>query len=221
VSTRLPYRPEADFRPIAKLTTQPNLLAVTPSLPVKNVAELIRHAKANPNALNYGSSGSGSALHVAMELFRSSAGIEIVHIPYKGSVAASTDLASGQIQLMIDNASTMAPYVRSGRYRALATTGPKRSPLLPDVPTMAEAGVPAAEMVTWGGVIGPARMPEDIVNKLNREINAVLRTPAVLKQLADLGFDAAPQSPAQFAETIKSDRERWGTVIKRANIKAD
>lgn len=221
VSTKLPYKPDKDFTPIAKLTNQPNLLSVTSSLPVHNVAELIAYAKAHPRELFYGSSGSGSALHVVTELFRMSAGIELTHVPYKSSVAAGTDLASGQIQLMIDNLSTMAPNVKGGRIRALATTGPKRSPLLPNVPTMGESGVPAAEMVTWGGVVGPANLPAEVVKKLNTEINAVLHDPSVVKQLNELGYDAAPQSMAQFADLIKADNVKWGTVIKRGNIKAD
>ena len=175
VSTRLPYRPERDFTPIAKLTTQPNLLAVTAGLPVRSVAELIAYAKAHPQALFYGSSGSGSALHVVTELFRSSAGIELVHVPYKSSVAAGTDLAAGQIQLMIDNLSTLAPNVKGGRIRALATTGPRRSALLPDVPTMAEAGVPAAEI-------------ESIAD--SEEVRLALK--AQMRMAADLGLTATP-----------------------------
>jgi tripartite-type tricarboxylate transporter receptor subunit TctC len=221
VSTRLPYKPDRDFTPVAKLTTQPNLLAVTASLPVRSVAELITYAKGHPKDLFYGSSGSGSALHVVTELFRTSAGIELAHVPYKSSVAAGTDLASGQIQLMIDNLSTMAPNVKGGRIRALAITGPKRSSLLPDVPTMSEAGVPAAEMVTWGGVVGPAKLPADIVKRLNSEINAVLADPAVIGQLNELGYDAAPTTTVQFADLIKADNAKWSAVITRGNIKAD
>lgn len=221
VSPRLPYRPDRDFTPIAKITTQPNLLSVTATLPARTMAELIDYAKANPKRIFYGSSGSGSALHVVTELFRMSAGIEMTHVPYKSSVAAGVDLASGQIQLMIDNLSTMTPNVKTGRIRALAITGSKRSPLLPNVPTMAEAGLSAVEMVTWGGLVGPANMPSEIVRKLNSEINAVLGDPAVIRQLNELGYDVAPQTVAQFADLIKSDHAKWGVVIKRGNIKAD
>lgn len=218
---QLPYRPAQDFTPIARLTTQPNLLSVATSLPVHSVAELITYAKSHPSPLFYGSSGSGSALHVVTELFRTSAGIELTHVPYKSSVAAGTDLAAGQIQLMIDNLSTMVPNVKGGRVRALATTGPKRSPLLPNVPTMAEAGVPAAEMLTWGGVVGPAGVSDEVVSRLSTEITAVLKDPAVVRQLNELGYESAPQNAAQFAELIKSDNARWGAVIQRGNIKAD
>ena len=221
VAKRLPYKPAQDFTPIAMMCTTPNLLSVTPSLPVKSVAELIAYAKANPNKLFYGSSGTGSALHVVTELFRLSAGIEITHAPYKSNPAAEMDLASGQIQLMIGNITSMEPHVKSGRLRALAVTGPKRSPLLPNVPTMAEAGVPAAEMMTWGGVLGPAHMPPEVVQKINTEFNAALNDPKVIKRLADLGCDSAPASLSTFTELIKTETERWSSVVKKNNITAD
>ena len=221
VAKRLPYKPAQDFTPIAMMCTTPNLLSVTPSLPVKSVAELIAYAKANPNKLFYGSSGTGSALHVVTELFRLSAGIEITHAPYKSNPAAEMDLASGQIQLMIGNITSMEPHVKSGRLRALAVTGPKRSPLLPNVPTMAEAGVPAAEMMTWGGVLGPAHMPPEVVQKINTEFNAALNDPKVIKRLADLGCDSAPASLSTFTELIKTETERWSSVVKKNNISAD
>ncbi len=221
VAKRLPYKPTQDFTPIAMMCAAPNLLSVTTSLPVKSVAELIAYAKANPNKLFYGSSGTGSALHVVTELFRSSAGIDITHAPYKSNPAAEMDLASGQIQLMIGNITSMEPHVKSGRLRALAVTGPKRSPLLPNVPTMAEAGVPAAEMMTWGGVMGPANMPVEVVQKINAEFNAALHDPKVIKRLADLGCDSAPTSLTTFNDLIKTENERWGAVVKKNNITAD
>ena len=221
VAKRLPYKPAQDFTPIAMLCTSPNLLSVTPSLPVKSVAELISYAKAHPKELFYGSSGSGSALHVVTELFRASAGVDITHAPYKSNPAAEMDLASGQIQLMIGNLISMEPNVKAGRLRALAITGPKRSPLLPNVPTMAEAGMPAAEMVTWGGVLGPAKMPAAVVEKINAEFNAALNDPVVIKRLADLGCDAAPSSIASFVELVRTDNEKWGAVVRKNNITAD
>lgn len=221
VAKRLPYKPAQDFTPIAMLCTSPNLLSVTPGLPVKSVAELIAYAKAHPKELFYGSSGSGSALHVVTELFRSSAGIDITHAPYKSNPAAEMDLASGQIQLMIGNLTSMEPNVKSGRLRALAITGPKRSPLLPNVPTMAEAGMPAAEMLTWGGVMGPAKMPEAVVQKISTEFNAALHDPKVIKRLADLGCDSAPGSISSFTELIRTENDKWGAVVKKNNITAD
>lgn len=221
VAKRLPYKPAQDFTPIAMMCTSPNLLSVTPGLPVKSVAELVAYAKANPGKLFYGSSGTGSGLHIATELFRSSVGIDITHVPYKSNPAAEMDLAGGQLQMMIGNIASMEPSVRSGRLRALAVTGPKRSPLLPNVPTMAEVGVPAAEMTTWGGAMGPANMPADIVRKLNTEFNAVLRDPKVVKQLADQGCDVTPLSVSTFTELIKSENVKWESVVKKNNITAD
>lgn len=221
VARKLPYSTAKDFTPIGMLTTQPNMLGVNAALPIRSMTDLKAYSKNRPNELFYGSSGTGTALHVVTELFIQSAGIKATHVPYKSTVAAEADLAAGQIQLMIDNFSTMLPNIESKRVRPIAITGPKRSPLLPDVPTMAEAGVPAAEMVTWGGVVGPARLPVDIQNRLNSEINAVLTDPAVIKQLLALGSDAAPMSISQFSEVIKKDNEKWSAVIKGRNISVD
>jgi tripartite-type tricarboxylate transporter receptor subunit TctC len=217
----LPYKTSTDFTPIAKQWTQPNLLGVTPSLPVKSVQELVAYAKENPKAIFYGSTGNGTSLHVVTELFRASAGIQIEHVPYKSAPAAEADLAGGQIQMMISNFTSMQPQVSAGRIRALAITGPKRSPLLPDVPTIAEAGYPVVEMETWGGVVGPAGLPKAIVQKLNTEINAVLADPQIAKQHAGLGATVAPGSVEQFAEMIRADNDKWGKVIKDNHISLD
>lgn len=221
VSKTLPYSPTRDFSPIAMLMTQPYLLGVTATLPIKSVKELADYGKANPTALFYGSSGNGSALHVVMELFRTSMGFAATHVPYKSIVAAQTDLMGGNIQVMVDNFSTMAPNVESGRVRALAITGPKRSPMFPNVPTLAEAGAPAAEAVTWAGVVGPARLPADVVNRLNKEINAVLADPKVRKQFADVASDPAPMTVAEFAKYIQAQDAKWSAVIKQGKITTD
>ncbi|PZX26758.1 conserved exported hypothetical protein [Cupriavidus phytorum] len=218
---RLPYRAIQDFTPIAKQWTQPNLLGVTPSLAVNSVSDLVTYAKGHPGELFYGSTGTGTSLHVVTELFRTKAGIQITHVPYKSAPAAESDLAAGQIQLMISNFTSMEPQVRAGRIRALAITGPNRSPLLPNVPTIAEAGFPAVEMVTWGGVVGPARMPAAIVQKLNAEINAILADPRIVKQHESLGATVAPGTPAQFADLIRADAAKWGAVIKAGHISID
>jgi tripartite-type tricarboxylate transporter receptor subunit TctC len=218
---QLPYKTSQDFTPIAKQWTQPNLLGVNPGLPVRNVGELVAYARSNPTALSYGSTGNGTSLHVVTELFRSTAGIQMTHVPYKSAPAAEADLAAGFIQVMISNFTSMEPQVKAGRIRALAITGPKRSPLLPNVPTIREAGFPDVEMETWGGIVGPANMPEAIVKKLNAEINAVLSDPAIVKQHEALGATVQSGSSGQFAEQIKADNVKWGAVIRKNNIALD
>ncbi len=221
VARNLPFNPQRDFAPIAMMNTMPNLLGVAANLPIHSVKELVAYSRSHKDFF-YGSNGTGSSLHVATEMFRAASGVEATHVPYKSTPAAETDLMAGQLQMMIDNLSSMLPNVQSGRIRALAITGPKRSPLLPNVPTLAEVGMPDAEMLTWVGVIGPARMPEEVVKKLNAEINAVLADPKVIRQIADLGSDAAtPLSPAQFAAFIQHENARWGAVIKKGNITAE
>jgi tripartite-type tricarboxylate transporter receptor subunit TctC len=218
---QLPYKPSQDFTLIAKQWTQPNLLGVNPKLPVSTVAELVAYAKSQPTALSYGSTGNGTSLHVVTELFRSTAGIQMTHVPYKSAPAAESDLAAGFIQVMISNFTSMEPQVKAGRIRALAITGPKRSPLLPNVPTIREAGFPDVEMETWGGIVGPANMPDDVVKKLNAAINAVLSDPKILKQHEALGATVRTGSSAQFAEELKADNLKWGAVIRKNNISLD
>jgi tripartite-type tricarboxylate transporter receptor subunit TctC len=217
----LPYSTSRDFTPIAMLITSPYLLGVSASLPLKSVPELVAYAKARPSAVFYGSSGNGSALHVVAELVRTSTGMPATHVPYKSSVAAQTDLMAGQIQMMVDNFSTMAPNVQSGRVRALAITGSHRSPLLPEVPTFAELGIPIADAVAWGGIVGPAKLPAEVVSKLNSEINKVLADPKVQKQLANTASDVMPMSAVDFTRYIKAQDAKWAAVIKNANITAD
>jgi tripartite-type tricarboxylate transporter receptor subunit TctC len=221
VLPRVPYKPKEDFINIAKLCSSPYLLGVTKSLPVNSVAELVALAKARPDELNYGSSGNGSALHVVTELFRSSAGIKLTHVPYKSVPASEMDLIGGQIQMMVGNFSTMATHVQSGKIRPLATTGPKRSPLLPNVPTMAEVGFPVAEVTTWIGVMGPAKLPPAIAAKIHDEFTAAVKNPKVIKQLADIGCDADPTSMEAFDRLVNLENEKWGAVIKKNNITAD
>lgn len=221
VAKQLPYNPARDFSPIAMIATQPYLLGVNPALPVKSVKELVSYAQANPGKVFYGSSGNGSSLHVLTELFRANAGIKATHVPYKSIVAAEMDLMAGQIQMLIDNFSTMAPNVEGGKVRALATTGSKRTPQMPSVPTLAEAGIAGVEAVAWSGVVGPARLPADVVKKLNAEINAVLADPKVQKQFAEIASDVSPMSVADFTQYMKAQDAKWGAVVKRENISAD
>ena len=214
----LPYDPAKSFTPIAKQWTQPNLLGVSPALPVKSVADLVNYAKARPGEIFYGSTGNGTALHVLGALFANLSGAQITHVPYKSAPAAELDLAAGQIQMMFSNFTSMEPQVKAGRINALAITGPNRSPLLPNVPTIREAGYPDLEMETWGGVVGPANMPQAIVEKLHREINAVLADPEVIKKHERLGAKVAPASIAEYRQMLNADSVRWGEVVKRNNI---
>nr|WP_295939176.1 tripartite tricarboxylate transporter substrate binding protein [uncultured Acidovorax sp.] len=214
----LPYNPAKSFTPIAKQWTQPNLLGVSPALPVKSVADLVNYAKARPGQVFYGSTGNGTALHVLGALFGNLSETEITHVPYKSAPGAEMDLAGGQIQMMFSNFTSMEPQVKAGRINALAITGPTRSPLLPDVPTIREAGYPDLEMETWGGVVGPANMPQAIVERLHREINAVLADPEVIKKHERLGAKVAPASIAEYRQMLNADSVRWGAVVKRNNI---
>ena len=217
----LPYNPAKSFTPIAKQWTQPNLLGVNPALPVKSVADLVNYAKASPGQVFYGSTGNGTALHVLGALFGNLSETQITHVPYKSAPGAEMDLAAGQIQMMFSNFTSMEPQVKAGRINALAITGPTRSPLLPNVPTIREAGYPGLEMETWGGVVGPANMPQAIVERLHREINAVLADPEVIKKHERLGAKVAPASIAEYRQMLNADSVRWGEVIKRNNITLD
>jgi len=217
----LPYNPAKSFTPIAKQWTQPNLLGVNPALPVKSVADLVNYAKARPGQVFYGSTGNGTALHVLGALFGNLSETQITHVPYKSAPGAEMDLAAGQIQMMFSNFTSMEPQVKAGRINALAITGPTRSPLLPNVPTIREAGYPGLEMETWGGVVGPANMPQAIVERLHREINAVLADPEVIQKHERLGAKVAPASIAEYRQMLNADSVRWGEVIKRNNITLD
>jgi tripartite-type tricarboxylate transporter receptor subunit TctC len=214
----LPYRIDQDFTPIAKVFTQPNLVGVTPSLPVKSLSELVAYAKANPGKISYGSTGQGTSLHVLTEMLRMNSGIEMTHVPYKSAPAAESDLAAGHIQLMISNFTSMEPQVKAGRIRALAITSPTRSPSLPNVPTVAQAGAAYLEMVTWGGIVGPRNLPPAIVKKLNTTINEILSDPKIRKQFETMGSEAAVSSVEEFSALIRADTAKWGEMIRTGNI---
>jgi tripartite-type tricarboxylate transporter receptor subunit TctC len=221
VRQSLPFNPDRDFAAVAKLTTQPNVLVVNNDVPARDLKELVAHAKARPGVLFYGSTGAGSSLHVAGESFKQAAQVDLVHVPYKSAPAADTDLMAGNIQVIIDNLSTLAPFIRLGKVRALAVTSPKRSTLLPDVPTMAEAAGLDLQMTVWGGVVAPAGVPPAVLKKLSEEILSVLAMPEVRARLAELGYETDPQGPAALGDFIRKENERWGATIRRANIKAD
>jgi tripartite-type tricarboxylate transporter receptor subunit TctC len=218
---KLPYDIERDFQPIALVTHGQMLLAVSPKLPVRTVGELIDLAKAKPGTLVYASSSAGSPGHVGFELFKSITGIDIPHVPYRGGSMAITDLISGQVHVMLESLSSIAPFATSGDVRALGVSGARRSVAFPDLPTIAEAGVAGFEVNTWSGIIGPAAMERPVVDKLNAAINRAVRTPAFNERLVALGQEVAGGTPEEFAETIRRDSAKWLDVIRRSGIKLD
>jgi tripartite-type tricarboxylate transporter receptor subunit TctC len=218
---KLPYDIERDFQPIALVTRGHLLLAVSPALPVVSVQELIDLAKKNPGKLLNASSSNGSPGHVGGELFKYMTVTEIVHVPYKGGAAAINDLVAGHVQLMFESLNSIAPHARSGKVRALAVSGARRSPGFPDLPTIAEAGVPGYEAGTWSGVIGPAGMPRPVVDKLNAAINAAIQSPTFKERFALIGDEPAGGTPEEFAALIRADAAKWGEVVKRSGAKID
>ena len=218
---KLPYDSIRDFSPITLAGSSPLVLAVHPTLPVKNVKELIAFAKSRPGQLTYVSSGVGSSGHLAGALFDTLTGTKMLHVPYKGMSLAITDLIGGQVFMTFGTSLSVVPHVRSGRLRALATTGARRMPAMPDIPTIAESGVPGYEATLWYGFVGPARIPPEIVHRLNSEIGAVLKLPDVREHLASQGLEATPNTPEEFAKLLVSDLDRWAKVIKRAGVQVE
>jgi tripartite-type tricarboxylate transporter receptor subunit TctC len=218
---KLPYDIERDFQPIAMVSRGHLLLAVSPKFPVSSVQELIDYAKKNPGKLTNASSSNGSPGHVGGELFKYMTGTNIVHVPYRGGMLAINDLIGGHVQLMFESLNSISPHAKSGEVRGLGVSGPRRSPAFPDLPTIAEAGVPGYEASTWSGVIGPAGMPRDIVDKLNAAINRAIATPAFKARFGVIGDELAGGSPEVFAETIRKDSAKWADVIKRSGAKLD
>jgi tripartite-type tricarboxylate transporter receptor subunit TctC len=212
-----PFDPQKVFAPVMRVVDQPNILVVSPSFPVKNLKELIAQAKAKPGKLTFGSASVGSAQHFSAEVLMQQAGIELLHVPYKGGAPALTDLMGGQIDFLFDTSPTALPYVKSGKLRALAITSGQRSPLLPDVPTMKEAGLPNFEVVTWTGIAAPAGTPKPIVDKLNATIRAALRGD-LRKQLEETSLIPADGSPEDFREFIRKDAENYERLVKTAKI---
>ena len=215
------YDPVRDFAPVSQVTTQPYVIVVNPAVPAKSVTELIAYAKSNPGKLNYASSGSGSLIHLTGELFKLAAGIDMVHVPYKGIAAAYPDLIGGHIQLTFASIISALPQVRAQRLRALAVTSSQRAKALPELPTVAESGVPGFAVTQWYGVQAPAGTPRPIVERLNREIVRTLQLAEVAARLAYDGAEAAGSSPQQFAAHIKAERDKWARVIKQAAIHGD
>jgi tripartite-type tricarboxylate transporter receptor subunit TctC len=209
-----------DIAPVAGIIRAANVLEVHPSVPAKSVPDFIAYAKSNPGKLNMGSGGFGTGQHVTGELFKMMTGVDMLHVPYRGSAAALTDLLGGQIQVMFDNIPSSIEYIRAGKLRALAVTTKVRSEALPEVPMVGDF-VPGFEASVWFGVVAPKATPTEIVSKLNAEINAILADPKMKARLADLGGTALPGSPADFGKLITDETEKWGKVVRAANIKAD
>ncbi|GAA5235463.1 tripartite tricarboxylate transporter substrate binding protein [Verticiella sediminum] len=214
----LTYDIQKDFVPVGMAATFPIFLVVHPSLPVNNVAELIAYAKANPGKLSFSSSGTGGGTHLAGELFNSMAGTDIMHVPYRGSAPAMADLLGGQVQVMFADGPSAVPHVQAGRIRALGVGYPERSRMMPDVPTIAESGVPGYEAYSWSGLVAPAGTPQEIVDKVNADMNQGLNDPAVAKRILDAGAEVSPGTPAEFGKFIDDEIRKWGEVIRKANI---
>ena len=218
---KLPFDPVKDFEPITLAVSSTNVLAVHPSVAVKNVRQLIALAKAQPGKLTYGSSGIGGAGHLAGVLFDQLAGTTMVHVPYKGGAPAMIALISGEVQMVFATAETAVPQIKSGKIRALGVTMAKRTALLPDLPTIAEAGLPGYEANNWYGLLLPAKTPRAIVDRLHREAVKVLNTPAIKEQLFRQGLDASPSTQQEFAAYIKSEIAKWAKVVKASGAKAE
>jgi tripartite-type tricarboxylate transporter receptor subunit TctC len=218
---RLRYDPLKDFAPVSLMATTMNVLVVNPQVPAKNVAELVKLAKAKPGELTFGSAGNGSSNHLSGELLRSTAGIQINHIPYKGSAPALVDLLGGRLTMMFDTIAPEMQNIASGKVRALAVTGPKRSPLLPDVPTLQEQGVKGAEVQSWQAVAAPHGLPADIKQKLYTAIAAVLNEPDVKGKLLAMGFEIVADTPEHFAKYEAAEYARWKKLIEVRHITAD
>lgn len=218
---KLPYDIEKDFDPVSFGATFPIILVANPQLPVKSVQELIAYAKAHPGKVAYGSAGNGGGTHLAGELFSSMAGVELLHVPYKGSAPAMTDVLGNTVQLMFADAPTALAQIRAGKVRALAVGSPKRSALAPELPTMIEAGLAGYEAYSWAGVVVPAGTPRPIVQRLNAEVVKGLSDPDVKARLLQAGAEAGPTTPEQFAAMLKDEIGKWGRIIRARNIQAD
>jgi tripartite-type tricarboxylate transporter receptor subunit TctC len=218
---KLNYDPVRDFAPITHAASTPNILVVHPSVAAKNLKQLIALAKAKPGALNYGTAGNGSSIHLAMELLKHKAGIDLKHIPYKGSAPAVQDLLAGHIQLMFDNVPNVLGHIKAGKLRALAVSGTQALALLPDLPTIAQAGVPDFDVTVWFGLLAPAGTPPAIVARLNRECVKVLADPEVRSRFAAQGVQTIGSSSADFAALIRAETQRWTDIARAAGVSPD
>jgi tripartite-type tricarboxylate transporter receptor subunit TctC len=219
--SKMPYDPVRDFAPITLVAVTPNVLVVNPSVPVNSVKELITYAKANPGKISFGSGSNGSAGHLAGELFKIEAGVDMVHVPYKGGAPAMQDLLAGQTQLMFDNLANSMQQVRAGKLKALAVTTAQRSTLVPELPTLSEAGLPGFDISTWWGFMAPAGTPKEIIAKWNAEVTRILETPDMKAFFAQQGAEARPTSPEAFGEMIRSEIAKYAKIVKASGAKVD
>ncbi len=219
--SKMPFDPNKDLAPVSALVSLNNVLVVHPSVAAKSVTEIIAMAKAQPGKMTYASSGSGTSIHMSGEMFKHLAKVDILHIPYKGSSPALTDMLGGQVMMMFDNVPSALPHIKSGKLRALATTGAKRDATLPDLPTIAEAGVPGYESGVWFGLLVPAGTPRDIVAKLNTEAVKGTKSPEFVKRMTDLGYNIIGSTPEQMTEMLKTEVNTWGPIVKASGAKAD
>ena len=219
--TKLGYNLVKDLVPVAMVAEVPNVMVVNPSVPAKTVKEFIDYAKANPGKVNFASSGAGTTIHLSAELFKMLTSVDIIHVPYKGSAAALTDLIGGQVSVMFDNLPAAMPHIKSGKLRALAVTTATRQASLPDAPTVAEAGVPGYEASAWFGIMMPAGTPAEVVQRVNAETNKVVAMPDVRSRFDAQGAIPRPMSPAEFGKLIEREIEKWGKVVKASGAKVE
>jgi tripartite-type tricarboxylate transporter receptor subunit TctC len=218
IYVHLPFDPARDFTPVSLAFATDLVITVNGGLPVETLPDFIRYARERPGAIAYASSGAGTTTHAATELFRLAAHIDIQHVPYRGSGPAMNDLVGGNVQLMVDQIASSIGQIKDGRIRALAVTGTKRHPLLPEVPTVAEAGLPGAQATSWGGIMAPARTPQPVIGKVNAAVRDALAQPTVRQRMAAAGADPAASSPAEFTVFVRSETEKWGRVVREAHI---
>ena len=214
----MPFDPDRDLVPVSYTSLITNILVVNPQVPAKTVPELLKLARSEPGRLTFASSGSGSSTHLSGELFKSMAGVDILHVPYKGSSQALVDVIAGQVTMLFDNAPSSMPFIEQGKLRAVAVTGMKRLPNLPEVPTIDEAGVKGYESLSWSGIVAPAGTPKRVIDKLNATIEKILRDPEVRQRFAGLGVEAVGGPPEAFARHVRAESEKWAKVVKTANI---
>ncbi len=218
---KMPYDPVADFAPVSLLVVVPNVLVVNPDFPAQNVQELIALAKEKPGELSYASSGNGTPLHLSGELFKSMAGVDIVHVPYKGAGPALIDVMGGHVPIMFDNLPSSTEHIKAGKLRGLAVTTAERAPSMPDLPTIAESGLPGYETYTWNALFAPAGTPPEVIAKLNEAAVAAVKDPAVQAKLADVGASVVGSTPEELGEHVKAEMAKWAPVVKASGAQID